>query len=105
MLIFFAVINECLEHQGTPAHIRVLVGQTARAELLPHSLGVRLLEQRGPELSAVGRVHVDEAALVRRQPVVDEHVHPLAEMPKPKPEVTEKKRLQLTDPSPTQATS
>ena len=49
-------------------------------------LCVCLLEEGGPELGGVRGVEVDEPALVGGQPVVDEHLDPVAEMPEPEPE-------------------
>ena len=49
-------------------------------------LCVCLLEEGGPELGGVGGVEVDEPALVGGQPVVDEHLDPVAKVPEPEPE-------------------
>ncbi len=45
------------------------------------SLGVGFLKQRGPELVALVRVHVDETAAGAGQPVVDHHLHPPPVLP------------------------
>ena len=49
-------------------------------------LCVCLLEEGGPELGGVRGVEVDEPALVGGQPVVDEHLDPVAKVPEPEPE-------------------
>ena len=49
-------------------------------------LCVCLLEEGGPELGGVCGVEVDEPALVGGQPVVDEHLDPVAKVPEPEPE-------------------
>ena len=48
-------------------------------------LGVGLLQQGRPELRRVCRVEVDQAALVRWQAVVNQHLHPVAEVPESEP--------------------
>ena len=45
------------------------------------ALGVGLLEQRGPELVVLDRVHVDELPVAGGQAVVDDHVGPRAVVP------------------------
>lgn len=46
-----------------------------------HSLGIGFLQQGAPELSVVGRVEEDQAVLEGGQPVIDDHVQPLAVLP------------------------
>lgn len=57
------------------------------------SLCVGLLQQRAPELGALGRVHEQQLPVLHRQPVVDHHLHPLAELPELKKK--EKKSRQV----------
>lgn len=48
---------------------------------LGHLLGIGLLYQGTPELITRVGVAVDELAVDRGQPVIDDHVHPLPEAP------------------------
>lgn len=44
-------------------------------------LGVGLLQQSAPELSTLRRVNEQQLPVLHRQPVVNHHVQPLAELP------------------------
>ena len=44
-------------------------------------LGVGFLKQGTPELVLVCRVHVDELSILRRKPVVHQHLYPLSVLP------------------------
>lgn len=59
---------------GAPLHFRPQPRQQ-------HLLGIGLLHQRTPELTAGVGVAVDELVVDGGQPVIDDHIHPLAEAP------------------------
>lgn len=44
-------------------------------------LGIGLLQKSAPELPSFSRVDKQQFVIFDRQPVVDHHVHPLAELP------------------------
>lgn len=46
-----------------------------------HSLGVGFFQQGAPELAVVGGVEEDQAVLEGGQPVIDDHIQPLAVLP------------------------
>lgn len=48
---------------------------------LPHLLGVGLLQQRAPELTAFLGVQEEQLPILGGQPVVHHHLHPLAVLP------------------------
>ena len=59
-------------------------------------LGVGLFQQRAPELGALHRVDEQQLPVLHRQPIIDHHLHPLAELPELQDRQKETSILQLT---------
>jgi len=55
---------------------------------MEHKLGIGFLKQGAPKFAILGRVHVQQFPIGTRQPVVDDHVHPLTVVPELKVENT-----------------
>lgn len=59
----------------------LFISHCGHTHVRSHSLSIGLLEQRGPELVPLVRVHVDEGASGAGQPVVNDHLHPASVLP------------------------